>query len=176
MIEVIKEKIAHFIVDQKIKEHEFTYLDFTDFFKKSFTFLVLMPVDDTDFSYSIEVLKMLEYNKKHSTVFTFDFKMNLVPARYRPHVIEFGHKDIGKLNLPSKSLQSKLSGKNFNVLLDLNIKENLFCSYVTSLIHAPIKIGFVRSESDKYYNLQIITRSENPENSYKNLLNCLIMF
>jgi hypothetical protein len=176
MIEAIKDKIAHFIVEQKVKEQEFTYTDFTDFFKKSFTYLVLMPGEDSDFTYAINILKALENSKKHATVFTYDYKMNLVPARYRPHVIDYTVRDISKFNLPGKKLLSKISGKHYNVVIDLNRKENLFCSYISSIVNSPIKIGFSKPEADKYYNFQILNREENPEISYKNFLNCLQMF
>ena len=64
----------------------------------------------------------------------------------------------------------------FNAILDLNRKENIFCSIVSNLVNAPVKAGFQKNNADKYYNLQIVNKEENPELSYKNYLNCLEMF
>lgn len=176
MIDFVKEKLAGLIVGSKYRSEQYTTRSFRDFFKKSFSFLVLMPDNDTDFHYAIEVLKGLSLNKKHATVFTQEFRANLVPIKYRPQVVEYTDKDIGRLLIPSKKLMEKLTSMRFNAILDLNRKENIFCSIVSSMVNAPIKAGFQKSNADKYYNLQIINKEESPELSYKNYLNCLEMF
>ena len=176
MIDFVKEKLAGLIVGKKYKSEQYTTRSFRDFFKKSFTFLVLMPDNDTDFHYAIEVLKGLSLSKKHATVFTQEFRANLVPVKYRPQVVEYTDRDVGRLFIPSKKLMEKLSSMRFNAILDLNRKENIFCSIVASMVNAPIKAGFQKGNADKYYNLQIINKEENPELSYKNYLNCLEMF
>jgi hypothetical protein len=173
---LVKEKLASLIVGTRYKSEGYTLRSYRDFFKKSFTFLVLMPDNDTDFHYSIEVLKGLSLNKKHATVFTQEFRANLVPVKYRPQVVEYTDRDIGRLNIPSKRIMEKLNSLRFNAILDLNRKENNFCSLITSMINSPVKAGFQKSNADKYYNFQIINREENPELSYKNYLNCLEMF
>lgn len=176
MIDFVKEKLAGLIVGNKYKPEQYTTRSFKDFFKKSFTFLVIMPDNDTDFHYAIEVLKGLTQNKKHITVFTQEFRANLVPMRYRPQVVEYTEKDVGRFYIPSRKLLEKLSSLRFNAILDLNRKENIFCSVITSMVNAPIKAGFQKNNADRYYNLQIINRQDNPELSYKNYLNCLEMF
>lgn len=176
MIDFVKEKLAGLIVGKKTRSEYYTTRSFRDFFKKSFTFLVLMPDNDTDFHYAIEVLKGLSLNKKHATVFTQEFRANLVPVKYRPQVVEYTDKDISRIYIPSKKLMEKINSLRFNAILDLNRKENIFCSVVSSMVNAPIKVGFKKSNADKYYNLQISNKEENPELSYKNYLNCLEMF
>jgi hypothetical protein len=176
VIDFVKEKLAGLIVGKKSRSEYYTARSFRDFFKKSFTFLVLMPDNDTDFHYAIEVLKGLSLNKKHATVFTQEFRANLVPVKYRPQVVEYTDKDISRLYIPSKKLMEKINSLRFNAILDLNRKENIFCSVVSSMINTPIKVGFKKSNADKYYNLQISNKEENPELSYKNYLNCLEMF
>jgi hypothetical protein len=136
----------------------------------------MMPDNDTDFHYAIEVLKGLSDNKKHATVFTQEFRANLVPMKYRPQVIEYTNRDIGSLNFPSKKVMDKIASLRFNAILDLNRKENIFCSVVTSMVNAPVKVGFKKENADKYYNFQIGINEENAELSYKNYLNCLEMF
>jgi hypothetical protein len=64
----------------------------------------------------------------------------------------------------------------FNVSIDLNRKENLFHSYSANLVKAPLKVGFAKSDADKFYNLQVINGEDNPQISYENFLNCLKMF
>ena len=176
MIDFVKEKLAGLIVRKKSRTEYYTTRSFRDFFKKSFTFLVLMPDNDTDFHYAIEVLKGLSLNKKHATVFTQEFRANLIPVKYRPQVIEYTNRDISRLYIPSRKVIEKLTSLRFNAILDLNRKENIFCSIVVSMVNAQIKMGFQKENSDKYYNLQIRNKEENPELSYKNYINCLEMF
>ena len=89
----------------------------------------------------------------------------------------FGHglNDINKINLPSKRMILKLLKNKFDVILDLNRKEQLFYSYITGKISAKIRIGFTKRLSDKTYNIQISNNETNLKISYKNLLNCLKM-
>ncbi|HVO72500.1 MAG TPA: hypothetical protein VMT35_00640 [Ignavibacteriaceae bacterium] len=176
MIGSLKEKAAQLFVKWQVKELEPVYQSFTGFFTKSFNFLVLMPHDETDFHYSLEVVKFLEEKEKVPHIFTYDFRISLIPMKLRHHIIDYNLSDINKLKLPSRRLIEKLSTMYYNAVFDLNIKENLFGSYVCSFVNSPIKVGFQKPDSDKYYNLQIINRAERPEISYKNFLNCLRMF
>jgi len=176
MIEALKAKAAQLFVKWQVKELQPVYQSFTGFFSKSFNFLVLMPHDETDFHYSIEVVKFLQEQEKVPHIFTYDFRISLIPMKLRQHIIDYNLSDINKLKLPSRRLIDKLSTMYYNAVFDLNIKENLFGSYVTSFVNSPIKVGFQKEDSDKYYNLQIINRAEKAEISYKNFLNCLRMF
>ncbi len=176
MINKIKDKLAKFIISKNLKEVKKEKHSFSGSFKKSFNFLVLMPEDESEFHHCIEVLQFLEDHKKNITIVTHDYRVSLIPAKYRQHVIEFGIEDLNKINLPTKKLVEKLLASNFNAVIDLNIKENLFSSYLSNLTSASLIIGFKKYNSDKYYNLQIANKNESAEISYKNLLNCLQMF
>ena len=85
-------------------------------------------------------------------------------------------RDISKIKLPTKKLLSKLSEKNFDVVVDLNRKENLFYSYAVSQVKSQLKIGFEKKDSDKFYNFQVSYKGKEPEEAYKYLVNCLQMF
>ena len=176
MLEFIKNIIAEKVVDKQLKEHHFESHTFTDFFNKAFTFFIAMPEDDKDFTYSLTVLNFLADYNKSVVVMTKDFKVSLLPQKYRGRAVDYSIRDISTLKLPSKKLADKLSEMQFNVCIDLNRKENLFYSYSSNLVQAPLKIGFAKPDSDKFYNLQIFNDEENPEVSYRNLLNCLKMF
>ena len=176
MIDLIKDKIAGFIVERQLKNKQMDSHLFTDFFSKAFTFFVAMPEDDHDFNHSLVVLNFLSDNKKSIIVLTRDFKVSLLPAKFRAKTIEYNFKDISKLYLPSKRLMDKLTEMQFNASIDLNRKENLFFSLSANLVQAPLRIGFAKADSDRFYNLQVVNGEENPEISYKNFLNCLQMF
>ncbi len=176
MLDFIKNKIAGKVIDKQLKEQHFERHAFTDFLNKAFTFFVAMPEDDRDFTYSLQILNFLADMKKSAMVMTKDFKVSLLPQKFRGRAVEYNQKDINQWNLPGRKLADKLSEMQFNVSIDLNRKENLFYSYSSNLVQAPMKIGFAKEDSDKFYNLQIINHQDNPEISYENFLNCLKMF
>jgi Family of unknown function (DUF6913) len=176
MLSGLKEKIAHSILDWKIKDKVYENQSFTEFFKKSFNFLILMPQNDVDFAHSVQVLNFLENKKKHVTIFTFDFRVSLLPLKYRPRVIEHAAINANSLQIPSGKVIDKVKNMSFQVAIDLNRKENLFYSYIISIVNAPIKVGFAKNDADRFYNLQIKNEVEEAETAYKSFLDCLEIF
>jgi ADP-heptose:LPS heptosyltransferase len=71
---------------------------------------------------------------------------------------------------------SGLSAKEFDVVIDLNINENIFYSVITSMANTRFRVGFKKRNSERFYNLIIINNEIKPEISYRNLLNSLQMF
>lgn len=176
MIGTLKEQAARFILRKRAARKEFNQRDFSSVFKKSYSFLLLMPVDDKDFRLSVQVLDYLKEQRKNVVVFTNDFRISLLPTFFKTNAIEHGINDITKLKLPARKILNKLSQHRFDVIIDLNRRENVFYSFITKTLNAPLKIGFVNSESDNYFNMQVANSKSDPEISYNNLLNCLKMF
>jgi hypothetical protein len=175
-IDFVKNKIAVTFIERALKDRQEQSRPVAEFFRKSFTFLVLMPDDENDFSHSFSVLKFLDANKKHTTIFTNDFRINLLPQNFRGRAIDFGLDDRTKFDLPSKKLITRLNNISVNAVLDLNRKDNLFFSYSANMINSFYRIGFIKNDSDKFYNIQIGNGESSPEISYKNFLNSLQMF
>ncbi len=175
MIESLKEQAAKFILNKKFKKPEFTARDFSSVFEKSFSFLVLMPKDERDFHYAISILNFLKENKKTPTIVTYDFRVSLLPPALKSNVIEHGISDINKLNLPAKSLIDKIDKIRYDVVIDANRENVLLYNFITRHVKARVHLGFARTDSDKYFNLQIVNNESSPELSYRNLLNCLQM-
>jgi hypothetical protein len=176
MIEAIKQQAAKFMVKKAMKPHSFQERNFTTIFKRSYAFLVLMPLDEKDFWLATAVLHYLKDNKKTVFVVTNDFRVSLLPPSLKSNVIDYGINDQNKLQLPSKKLMSRINDYHFDVLIDMNRTDVLFYNYITNVNTSAIKLGFARPSADKYFNLQVVNNEANPEISYQNLLNCLKMF
>jgi hypothetical protein len=176
MIENLKEQAAKFIVRKRIQREEFNQRNFSSIFTKTYSFLVIMPLDERDFRLVFPILDYLRDQRKNIVVMTNDFRISLLQPYFKTNAIEHGLKDVTKLNLPSKSLLHKLSNMRFDVIIDTNRTEVLYYSVIAKSLNAQIKIGFVRSDSDNYFNFQVSSRLNDPELSYQNLLNCLKMF
>ncbi len=176
MIDKIRNKIAGRIVKKKLRSKFIPNRSFKNILKDCSSFFVIMPETEDDFQKSKPVLTFLEKHEKIITLLTFDFRRNTFPETFFREIIEYGLIDYSKLSLPSKRLTRQLKQKEFDAVIDLNRGENLFCSFTANLVHSNLIIGFSKSNSDKYYNIQIDDNEDNPEISYKNFINCLQMF
>lgn len=176
MIEALKEKAARFFVKKSVPGAEFSQRNFSGIFARTYSFLVLMPSNETDFRFVFPLLDYLREQRKNIVVMTYDFRVSLLQPYFKTNAIEHGLRDETKLNLPAKKLLDKLSNMRFDVIIDSNRDENLFYRYIAKSLNTHVKIGFVRTDSDKYFNFQVMNKQNDPETSYKNLLDCLKMF
>ena len=174
-MQMLKQKAARAFIQHKLKKSNFNNRSFSDAFKNSNSILVLMPVGDKDFQYSIDILVFLDKLKKEILVLTNDYRVSLLPIHFRSKALGHGLKENNKVDLPSKGMLSKLLNKKYDVVLDLNRQEQLFYTYVSAVLSASVSIGFTKSFADKVYNIQIASNETNPKVSYENLLNCLKM-
>lgn len=176
MFDIIKEKTAAFLLKKKLKNRQIDEQSFSTAFKKSFAFLVLMPENERDFRASFSLLEFFEHNGKNLTILTRDYRISLLPAKFRNKAIEFGINDLNKFDLPSHKLLQKLDSMRFDAVVDLNRENIIFYSYVANVVKAKLRIGFTKEGSDIYYNLQIANKEPDSEISYNNFLNCIKMF
>lgn len=176
MIKYIKEKIVNLLIEKRLRNNTPVNQSFSNLLEKTFTFLVIMPENEVDFHKSMEVLKYLDEHEKHITVFSYDFRRSLINQKYRPATIEYGVIDRTRLGLPSGRVIGELEKREFNAVIDLNRKNNIYCSFSANLVRSPLRIGFGKKNSDRFYNIQISDKEDNSEISYKNFLNCLQMF
>jgi hypothetical protein len=176
MIDVIKEKTARFLISKKLKNAVLNEQSFSAALKRSGVFLILMPEDEKDFRASFFVLDYLEQINKTIKILTKDYRISLLPAKFRSKAMEISVSDLNKLDIPNHKLISKLTEMKFDGVIDLNRKDNLVFSYIANLVIAKIRIGFTKKDADVYYNFQIVNNETDAEKSFNNFLNCLKMF
>ncbi len=176
MIEIIKEKLAYYIVKKNLKGNIPLQQSFSKFLKNSFNFLIVMPANDSDFRNSFIVLDFLDSQNKTLTIFTNDFRVALLPVKFRNKSLSFAITEINKLKLPSNELISKLKKLQFDAVVDLNREDNLFFSFVSNIVDSKVRIGIKKKKSNSYYNLIFSDNNFEGNIFYSNLLNCLKMF
>ncbi|HCY75247.1 MAG TPA: hypothetical protein DHV28_04955 [Ignavibacteriales bacterium] len=176
MIELIKDNISRFLISRQLKNLVLNEQDFSETLRRSGSFLILMPEDEKDFRASYVVLDHLEHLNKSIKIITRDYRISLLPAKFRSKATEFGIADLNRLDLPSAKFIKKLSDMKFDGVIDLNRKDDLFYSYVSNLVNTRIRIGFAKKGADKFYNFQIANNDIESDKSYSNFLNCLKMF
>jgi len=171
-----KNKMGYYIFRKKIKKEFNSSFSFTDFIENSMDYVIILPLNDLDYSNSFDVAKYFRIHKKNVTLLIPEHKRNSVTILSNYKILDYSLDDISKLGLPSKSFVQKLSEFKFDVLIDLEREENLFLVAVASLIDAKFKVGFKKAEIENLYNFQLVNTKINSEISYRNLLNSLKMF
>lgn len=175
MFESIKKRIAKYLIIKKFTSGS-GEVNFNNFFKESLSFLIIMPSNEHDFNFTFEILKYLETQNKNVTILCQAVRVNTIPQKDKYKIISYEITDISKLYLPMKEYLDKREKKTFDIIMDLNREENLFCSAMSNYYNSKFRVGFQKENSDNYYNFQIQNDEINSEISYRNLLNSLQMF
>lgn len=176
MFERLKKKIAHFFIRRRYLKKNTQQLSFANIISGSHDFFIVMPKDDKDFYHSLDILKYFQIHRKVITLFLPENKYNLVPEKEKYKFISYVPEQLSKLNLPDKNLTSRLSTKEFDIVLDLNRGEDAFFSAVSNIVQSKLRVSFEKEFSDKYYTMQIRSKQDYPELSYRNFLSYLKMF
>ncbi len=174
MLENIKNGIAGKLLTGYIRKKNYPEVKFSGFFTNSLSILIIMPDEESELIKAKEILDAFISENKSVYVFLPEHKVSLINNKsVKP--ITFREEDISRLGLPKKELKNTISGKQFDIVIDLNRADNLFYSAISNYFDAEVRVGFVKDKSDLYYNFQVPNRINN-ENSYRNLLNSFKMF
>lgn len=176
MIKLIKKIAATIVLNKISKQRNLSEQQFNEFFKRSYSFLLVMPENEIDFNNSIPILEYLYKIKKEMFILTYDYRVSKLPVKFKSRVTDHGVNDMNKFDLPVKSFIRKLNENKYDVILDLNKEENIFYSLLVCKIKSSLKVGFAKPDSEKYYNVMIKIDENNSENCYQNFLICLQMF
>jgi hypothetical protein len=176
MFETLKKKYARFVIRRKFLRKHQKALSFNKILSNSREFFIVLPQRDHDFNQALDIIKYFLIYKKVITLFLPEHKYGLIPEREKYRVISYLPMHFTRCNLPAKNLLKRMKGKEFDIVIDLNREENLFCSAVSNFVGSKIRIGFDRNLSSNFYNMLINDKNEEAEVSYRNFLNYLKMF
>ena len=176
MIKLFKDIAAKVVLNKISKQTKLPEQRFNLFFQKSYSFLLVMPENEDDFTNSFLILEYLENKKKNISILTYDYRVSKLPVKFKSRVIDHGVKDMNKFALLVKDFTNRLNEKKFDVVLDLIKDGNYFHKILVCKIKSLLKVGFEKPNGDKFYNVMIRIEENNSENSYQNFLNCLRMF
>jgi hypothetical protein len=176
MFEEIKKKIGHFLMRRKYLRKQLEQSSFNSIISDSRDFFFVMPKEDNDFFHSLDILKYYHIHKKVITLFLPEYKYNSIPEKEKFKFISYHPDQITRFNLPDKNLISRLNRKEFDIVIDLNRKDDLFFSAVSNIVNSKVSVSFAKEQSDGYYTLQIMEKQSDPEVSYRNFLSYLKMF
>lgn len=175
MIRRTKKLLGLILLKKKLKKKPVELSNFKNFIKNSSKILLILPDDKANWDFLIKIFDFLIKSEKQLSLFLPENQFSSMPVKQKVQSLTYNDNDVSRLNLPRKSLSRKLRYHSFDVIIDLNVEENLFYSAVANLVKSNFRVGFIKSDSDLYYNFQIPCEINN-EISYRNLLNSLTMF
>lgn len=169
-------KIYSYFLLKKSSEKRSKKRLMNNFFKNAKSFFVIMPRERYDFVFSQSIVRNLVEAGKSVTVLVLKDSEELVRQAKKVTVETYTDDDISFLKLPKLPLRQRLRILVFDVVLDLNRKEDLFSSICANTVNSITVISFAKDDSDKFYNIQFHSDEVNSEVSYKDFFQSLQMF
>jgi hypothetical protein len=176
MLEKLKKRLAHFIIKKKYLKKVTEAICFNGFITKSHNLLIIMPKEDKDFFYALDILRYYQIHKKNITLFLQEHKYNPIPEKEKFKFISYSLIQINRLNLPNSDLIKRLKEKDYDAVIDLNRTEELFFCAIANIVKSTIRVGFKRGVMNDYYNLVIDQKQEDPEVAFRGFLTAIQMF
>lgn len=174
MINKIKTILAAYLLARYIKKQNYSEINFNKFLISSKKILLIFPDDDKQYNAANEVINYLLSREKFVYILIPEHKKSLFGQK-SIESISFSPDDISRLGLLKKEFFQKQTNIEFDIIIDLELNDSLFCSSAANYFKSQIRVGFTKNNSDLYYNFQVPSRI-NSENSYRNLLNSFNMF
>jgi len=176
MISNIKNKIGILLAKRRFVRHQKHDRSFQRFFSESKDVLIILPNLEKDFI--VEVFEIVRFTAIHKKKLFLIHKPELqkyLPTDFEYSSLVISELDKSRLELPTKDLVNRIKKYTFDLVIDLNLEDDLFSSALSNIPLSDFRIGFIKRNSDLFYNYQI-PREINSEKSYRNLLNSLRMF
>ncbi len=176
MISQIKNRIAESIAIKRFAKEQIAGKSFDKFFTKSKSVLVILPNEATKLSLAIvDILRFVVIHQKKMFLIHRNVLRNYLPTDYEYASLIVRDTDKTKLGLPTVDFQKKIKKYSFDLVIDLNTENDIFASTTSNIPSSDFRIGFIKKNSDLFYNYQI-PNEINSEKSHRNLLNSLRMF
>jgi len=149
---------------------------FNNFYKNAGSLLVIFPSAKEYIKEAAVMLKNLAEEKTNITA-VIDKRFEQEVAQVKNlSVISYTEKDKNFLGLAARQFKNKLSGKKYDLIIDLNLSADYYSLDCINSANPGVRVGFYESRTAKLFHVQIKNSSKESKISYKNLLNCLTMF
>jgi hypothetical protein len=175
MFDELKRKIAHYIIRHKFLKKSNEQIHFSKVISNSKTVFIILPADQKDLYYSLNIVDYLVMKDKQITFFVPFENRNAITKYDNATILTYHSTSITKIFMPNKTLIQKLNSMEFDLVIDLERNENTFISAVANIIKSKVRIGFKKNRSENYYNLLIQNSDQNIESNYMNLLTSIKM-
>jgi hypothetical protein len=153
--------------------------EFTDFFRRSKSFLIVLPEGYEEAHIAGNSLKKLFDMLKDIdlTVVTSGIRGTVLSDRHHSHVVRLDRADLNRFFLPRKSVLRRICNRSYDVALDMNLDFQLHAAYICKASRAPFRVGILCPPGEHIFNVHLNLRpSQPPQQMYSQFIRCLAMF
>jgi len=178
MLEGVRLKGGLFYSRLHFRHNHDRIMNFTDALRRSRRALVIFPESSVDGESASTFLQYLirKFSSERLMVIIRDDQLFTMASAPPLKTLTYSERDINKWFVPRRELLQRMESNNFDVAVDLNLNFSLTSAFLCKASNAPLRIGFVKKNSDQFYNFQFKTKGNNNKYSYRSLLKCLDMF
>lgn len=168
MINLIQNFLIYLISKRK---NEFEIFTPYQILKKASNVLIMLPDEKES---AAEIKFLLPVFDKLFKQKTFLISSNVLDEFFNnidiPKII-YGKEQKNFINLPKKNFIKQLQLKNFDTIIDCNLRDSNFHYWLTKSLNAKFKIGLYRKNSTLFNNLVMKVRNfESIKKTYENFL------
>jgi hypothetical protein len=141
--------------------------------------MLILPLDNTELTPISSVVMMVKrmFNDESVTVVATDHAIEVMRLLPRGRIAHFRREEINRFYLPRPGFDRSIAAHPPDVAIDLNLDFLLPSAYICRASGARIRVGFVRKNSELFYNFQVrpdLTLSR--KMIYDRLASCLQRF
>lgn len=153
-------------------------LRFTEAVSHARRALVLLPESTRDIA-SVQWI-VRNFSERFSgslTIVATNEQIQWVKGDNRFQAVTYSPHDISTWFIPRQELLGKMKRSTFDIAFDLNTTLALPSAFLCRESKAPLRVSFLKSHADDFYNFQVHTKSGNSlAVAFRNLVRCLEMF
>lgn len=139
--------------------------------------LLVLPLVPTHHSTAaiIELVRS-RYGDDHITVVADALDNGITALMPHSEILRISAQQVTRFFHPPAALLQRITGKPFDIAIDLNLDFLLPSGYICKASGARVRVGFTRPGADTFYNLQVQTGATRGPGVYERLASCLKMF
>jgi ADP-heptose:LPS heptosyltransferase len=177
--ENIRQRIGIKVARLHFRKKATPQTDFTHSFSNARSALVIVPENSEHRSMAIPLLASLQnkFRGNRLTIVIHDSFRDLSSSLAHCNVIALRKEHRGFFFLPKRSVVKDIARQEYDLAIDLNIPMVITAAYLCRSSKAVLKVGFVKKESDIFYNFQMnVSPQKSPRLQYEQLLHTMAMF
>lgn len=167
----LMEKLLLFLVKIKKREEEsFNPYNISNDISK---LLIMLPEDEELIKEVIVSIHSIQKNISKTFLVEKRFS-DIVESNKETTLIVYSKEDKSIFKLPKKSLIKRIKQKNFDTVIDCNLKDSVFHYWILKNVFFKYRIAFYKNNSEIFNNLVLKLNSEqNTDEAYKKLFSLI---
>lgn len=177
MFESARRSIGYYLARLKFRGTPDKAMSFTGALTAGKRVLLVLPLVPTRQSTGAVIeLVRTRYGDDHITVVADALDNGITALMPHSEILRISGQQVTRFFHPPAALLQRLSGRSYDIAIDLNLDFLLPSGYICRASGARVRVGFTQPGADLFYNLQVQTGNARGPGVYDRLASCLKMF